>query len=347
MYGSIQHINKLDLALTSVCNAKCLDCARWWVDDESQYHNPADTHANHHWPIDQLKHHLDQLTHIKSILICGNAGDPFAHPQLADICEWMMSRWHAHISIDTNGSLGTDATWQRLAQLDGVEIRFAVDGLDETNHIYRRGVSWPRVKHNILAWHRLGGEAVLKTIDFPWNEPDRHSIQQWANDLGWSWQLDARWSPEMDEFILKQSRTDADIMQWPKDRPEMVWDDDSTWQEHVSRRIDEWQSAGGHIEAECRSYGDWIYINHDHTVWPCCYWANSLYVQDRNSREHLKWMLKDQPPQWNSLDHHELRDIIQSPILQNIEKLWEGNNINSTSMLCIKHCGRCQTEVDA
>lgn len=345
MYQSIQDINKLDLALTSVCNAKCVDCARWWMDTTTQYHNPKDTHANHHWPIEELKSHLDHLTDIRSVLICGNAGDPFAHPQLADICEWMSERWGEslrEISIDTNGSLGNKDTWKRLAVIKQIDIRFAVDGLSETNHIYRRGVPWHRVVHNIELFHSMGGDAVFKTIDFPWNEPDRPYIKQWADKLEWKWILEDRWSPELDNFIMKQHKDNAEIHDWPTHGSEAPMNKDNTpWYELVHRAVESWQRDGGRIDPECKSDGDWIYINHDHTVWPCCYWANSRYTQQSENRLHLEQYLKDQPKHWNSLDHNSLIDIIANPVLQGIEKLWQGTSLETTSMLCISKCGKC------
>ena len=341
MYDRISDIHTLDLAITSVCNAKCMDCARWWVDDEGmQYHNPRDDRANHHWPWETLCEHLAILGNITHVLICGNAGDPMAHPHVADICEWIHAQWPmAHICIDTNGSLGTVETWRRLADIprERISVRFAVDGLEDTNHIYRRNVPWERVKHNITWWFRSRGSGTLKTIDFPWNEPDRDEIREWADDLGWEWQLDARWNPDMDQRIIETSRLDPPIMKW-----EQPLEDGSDWQTPVGQHISKWIAQGKPMQAECRSRGDWLYINHDHRVWPCCYWANAEYTQWERSKKHLQHLQRLAEPTWNSLDHHSLKDIINHPIMRSIDRLWQGKSIHDTSIMCIHQCGGCK-----
>jgi len=338
VYSNISDINQLDLAITSVCNAKCMDCARWWTDEVGHmYHNPADQHANHHWPWQELCGHLDVLTHIKTVLICGNAGDPMSHPHVADVCEFIRNKWpRAWIEIDTNGSLGNTQTWQRLSRLAPIGIRFAVDGLKDTNQIYRRGVPWHRVTHNIDQWHSMGGQAVMKTIDFPWNEKDRSNIKAWAESLGWQWLLESRWHPELDQRIMSHHVFDTDIKQWP-------WpvQPDSPWQESAQQHIDAWVKQNRPMQAECKSNGDWLYINHDHRVWPCCYWANAPYVQWDTQRQHLKHIQRIADPNWNSLDHHSLSNIIQHPILQGMEKLWQGSSVDDTSMTCLEACGGC------
>lgn len=338
VYRKISDIRLVDLALTSVCNARCMDCARWWQRGGRIYHNPMDTHANHHWPWQALCDHLSVLTHVDQVVICGNAGDPMSHPNIADVCEWMCDHWPGvGIEIDTNGSLGTTRTWRRLGRLGNLRIRFAVDGLEDTNHIYRRRVPWHRVMHNINLWHGLGGQGVLKTIDFPWNQHQRGQIARWAHRLGWSWRLDPRWNPDWDEMIQLT----------PKDTPQ-PWKGpihkDRDWKPSVRRQIAQWVSQGRPMAAECKSHGDWLYINHNHKVWPCCYWANSEYVEWHVQKKHLEHVLKVADPKWNSLDHRSLVEIIRHPIFQGIERLWRGSTLDNTSSLCMANCGKCASD---
>lgn len=337
MYSRISDITTLDLAITSVCNARCMDCARWWVDDEgTQYHNPRDDHMNQHWPWRDLCDHMSVLTAVRQVLICGNAGDPMSHANIADICEWITQQWPGvYIEIDTNGSLGTAQTYQRLSQLGTVHFRFAVDGLADTNHIYRRRVPWHRVVNNIKLWHSLGGDATLKTIDFPWNEPDRDQIRAWADGMDWGWRLEPRWNPDIDQRIMNQSDDTPSEWQWPLE-------EGRDWQSAVSDQITRWRAMGQPMQAECKSRsGDWLYINHDHKVWPCCYWSNSEYVQWEVQKKHLQHLQRVADPTWNSLDHRSLTDIIQHPIMQGIERLWHGTDIDNTSSICMAQCGGC------
>jgi MoaA/NifB/PqqE/SkfB family radical SAM enzyme len=316
-----------------------MDCARWWVDDGGRlYHNPADTHTNHHWPWNTLCDHLDVLTHIRSVLIVGNAGDPMSHPNIADVCEWMCRRWpNVTIVLDTNGSLGTADTFRRLRSAGDVAFRFAVDGLEHTNHIYRRRVPWHRVEHNIRQWHDIGGDATLKTIDFPWNEADRPAIKAWADSMGWTWHLDARWNPDIDQKILDQKDEAPGTWPWPLE-------EGRDWRKHVGQQIDRWVAKGRPMRPDCKQQGgDVLYINHDHTVWPCCYWSNSQYVQWEVQKKHIQHMQRQAEPNWNSLDHRSLEDILAHPIMRGVEKFWQGSDIDSTNSICMHQCGGCSS----
>ena len=340
MYHSIDHIHTLDVAITSVCNALCIDCARWWIDDQGQqHHNPRDGHRNHHWPADQLLAHTTPLTNIRTVLITGNAGDPLTHPQLAHIVrQWSLQWPHCHIEIDTNGSVGSTQQWQDLADIPRVQVRFAIDGLEDTNHIYRRSVPWHRVVHNVEQWSALGGDGTLKTIDFPWNLDQRDQIKQWSRQLGFDHIVDQRWNPELDDTILALHRANRSVSDW-----QGTTDPDGDWHTSADRIIQQWIDMGRPMEAECKSgSGEWLYINHDHRVWPCCYWASADYVQWHTQRHQLDHLQRQLPADWNSLDHHSLTDIIQNPLLSQLELLWQGDSVSNTSLTCIDQCGKCR-----
>ena len=52
------------------------------------------------------------------------------------------------IELHTNGGIGSTETWKQLASLVHFS-RFGIDGLEETNHLYRRGVKWSSLMNNI------------------------------------------------------------------------------------------------------------------------------------------------------------------------------------------------------
>lgn len=336
MYESITQITTLDVAITSVCNAHCMDCARWWVDEQGElYDNPLDTHRNQHWPWRRLADHTDVLSNIQRVLITGNAGDPLSHPHIADLVHHWRTQWpHSHIEIDTNGSLGTPETWQRLRDC-AVSVRFAVDGLEHTNHIYRKSVPWHRVVHNIRQWHSLGGDGTLKTIDFPWNAQDRDQIKAWSQQLGFEWLLDHRWQPDLDDRIQLWSRNPNKPQQWSSDH-----NDDEAWQHESEQIIHAWTQQGQPMRPECKDRGDWLYINHDHRVWPCCYWATSGYMQWHTHKRQLEHLQRQADADWNSLDHHSLQEIISHPLLTNLESLWQGTDSNTACLSCVHNCGK-------
>ena len=337
MYESLDRITTLDLAITSVCNAHCPDCARWWWTDQlTQHANPRDHHRNTHWPWRELCDHISVLPNIQRVLIVGNSGDPLTHPHVADIVDECHHQWPtAELHIDTNGSVGTAATWQRLAQCEDLTVTFSVDGLADTNSIYRQGVPWHRVVHNIQQFHQWGGRGEIKTIDWSWNLDQRDQIRDWAHDLGWSWVLTHKWLAETDDFLTEHTNLSK-----PTPWPATLSDQPSWHLTEWQHTVQQWVAQGRPMTPECKQDGDWLYINHDHRVWPCCYWAQAHYLQDYDSHQH-RLLGHTQTHTWNSLDHHSLTDIIQDHRLSQLEQLWQGSHSDDASCVCIRQCGRC------
>lgn len=339
MYQSVGQLTHLDLDLSSVCNAFCWDCNRHWHRRGVQYQNPLLTTINRTYPFDRLISDLDQLTHIRVVDICGNSGDPFSHPDLASIVEWMVQRWPGvYIEIDTNASLGTQETWQRLARLNqNIRVVFGIDGLEDTNHLYRKNVPWHRLWQNLTHYIDQGGRGTWKCIDFPWNEHQRDRMRDLAKERGMLFRLTRRFSPEDDREVLASAEQHK-VGTYPRATRQMPHDE---WTQDVRTIIDQWHTHDLEIDPECRSEGgERIYVNHDHRVWPCCYMATQSYHHCHISRAQWKHVSAEFDPDWNSLDHHTFADIIQHPVFQRLETQWESPDL-STPVVCMTQCGRC------
>ena len=68
-----------------------------------------------------------------------------------------------NIMIHTNGGKGSPNLWRMLAQElkdfpQGV-VTFSIDGLEDTNHLYRRHVVWENLINNVKAFIDNGGLA--------------------------------------------------------------------------------------------------------------------------------------------------------------------------------------------
>ena len=68
-------------------------------------------------------------------------------------------------SVTTNGSIGSRDTWLTLAKED-VEVVFSIDGLHDTNHLYRQDVQWNKIMERVKWFIENGGNATWKFIIF-------------------------------------------------------------------------------------------------------------------------------------------------------------------------------------
>lgn len=84
------------------------------------------------------------FNNLKQIEFGGNYGDPIMHPKFENLIESSKRlRTQAALTIHTSGQRHP-AWWSQLVQsLDAKDtVLFSIDGLEDTNHLYRQGARW-------------------------------------------------------------------------------------------------------------------------------------------------------------------------------------------------------------
>lgn len=165
-------LNTLHLEITTKCNAACPMCSR---NLEGYGVNPNINIKN--MTLNELKTNISVnfIEKIHRIMLCGNFGDPLMNPELILICDYLKSKnQKIKIEVHTNGGVGTVDTWRALASLTHF-CRFGIDGLEDSNHTYRRGVNWNTLMRNIETFISSGGSAEWAYLIFKHN---RHQVEQ-------------------------------------------------------------------------------------------------------------------------------------------------------------------------
>ena len=170
----MQNVNCLHIEASSYCNAHCPGCPR------NGYGYPikglfAQTHLDLH----RYQQILTQFDSVKHISFCGNHGDPMMHPDIAKLCENTQIQYEIH----TNGSIGRLETYVRLAELN-VKLIFGIDGLKNTNHLYRQGVHWDNVMTRLKTFVDAGGHAKWKFIKFQHNMDQVDQAEKLSREIG-------------------------------------------------------------------------------------------------------------------------------------------------------------------
>ena len=114
-------------------------------------------------------------------------GDPCAAPNFIDVCEIFRKRNpNLIISVSTNGGLRTKEFWKKLAEVLGDKGRvvFALDGLKDTNHIYRVNVDFDKVIANATTFIKNGGNAEWQFISFKHNQHQVDEARELSKQLG-------------------------------------------------------------------------------------------------------------------------------------------------------------------
>lgn len=174
-------IRDVHLEISSLCNAACPWCPRtfWGYSYNSGY-------PEVYMTLDQSKKIFsrDFLKQLTSVRVNGNFGDVVMNPQGPDIVEYFRSQnTDLKITINTNGGARNRDFWQRLARANA-QVIFALDGLDDTHHLYRQNTVWSTVIKNAKHFISAGGQATWQMIRFKHNQHQIDLCRQLSTDLG-------------------------------------------------------------------------------------------------------------------------------------------------------------------
>ena len=249
----LENVRVLHLEPTSRCNAACPQCSRFL--DDGITIDPSLQLVD--LPLETVQRVLSTefVLQLKKMFMCGNYGDPAASIHTLQIYDWFREiNPSIELGMNTNGSLKTASWWSEL----GTKIYkekdfciFSIDGLQDTNHIYRRNVNWQRVMANVKSFIAAGGRAHWDMLIFRHNEHQVEQARQLAADMGFA------------EFRCKVSRRFGSIpveyLQPPvKYQPDFHSTDDIT-------------------EISCSAYNERsVYMDYKGNILPCCWIGSSV-----------------------------------------------------------------------
>lgn len=179
----ICNIRSVELEISSFCSARCPLCPR------NVFGYPYENgFTPRNLTLEEVKTILSsdfvrQLDHIK---LEGNLGDFNMNPEAEDIVDYFIScNSSIKIEICTNGAARNKDFWKSLSH-PSVEISFALDGLADTHHLYRKDTRWETVISNASAFIDRGGRAVWKMIKFDHNQHQIEACKKMSEELGFS-----------------------------------------------------------------------------------------------------------------------------------------------------------------
>lgn len=181
----LEKIISIALEVTSYCNIKCPQCGRTSISGEF---NTEYLHLKH-WQVEKIlpNFEIQKLTNLRYVRLEGDNGDALMHPRIAEIIDYF---YHApsqpNIVVFTNGSMRSTQWWSNLGKKypDRLVIQFSIDGLADTNAVYRVGSDYNKIISNAMAFKDAGGIATTRAIIFKHNEHQVEQIYNTARDLG-------------------------------------------------------------------------------------------------------------------------------------------------------------------
>ena len=181
---SYDAIEEYQLEITTYCNAACPQCPRNVNGGKvNPYLNVCHLDSN----IIDKAFPEDLCRRLTQVFFCGSYGDPIMHPDFHKILyDFRDKAPNLHLYLHTNGGVHDKAWWERTALLLGKngKIDFGIDGLEDTNHLYRRNVKFEKVMANAKAFIDAGGKAQWNWLVYKHNEHQIPEAKKLAEEMG-------------------------------------------------------------------------------------------------------------------------------------------------------------------
>jgi sulfatase maturation enzyme AslB (radical SAM superfamily) len=182
----LRDIKVLHIEPTDVCQAACPLCAR---ETDPEFNKS----KKHHLRLDQIQQHFsdEMIANLDKMFMCGNYGDPAAGYYTLDIYNYFRKvNPDIILGMNSNGALQSTFFWHTLGKLFNQPqdyCVFSIDGLEDTNHVYRKNVNWAKLMANARAFISAGGSAHWDMLVYQHNRHQVDACEQLARDMGFKW----------------------------------------------------------------------------------------------------------------------------------------------------------------
>ena len=186
-----EKLSQMHIELTNSCNAACPMCTRFF--GNSPLIRP-DLELGQ-ITLDKFKKYFPKevMDKMEVILFCGVHGDPCVARDVYEICEYIAeTNPNTCVRMNTNGGMRNTEFWSKLGKLFASKengpwswrITFSIDGLKDTNHLYRRNVVWDKLYANVKAYLDTGAQAEWDFLIFKHNEHQLQEAKDLSEELG-------------------------------------------------------------------------------------------------------------------------------------------------------------------
>ena len=352
MYNYKQ-IKTVHLEITSKCNARCPMCARTVCGGKN---NPFLPLVELSLENIQAIFPIDFIRQLNRLYMCGNYGDPIvAEDTLKAFHYFREVNPKIRLDMFTNGSARKEDWWRELAGVVDL-VHFSVDGLEDTNALYRKGTHFPIILKNMKAYLRAGGTAVWDFIVFRHNE---HQVNE-ARDLSMELGFKAFNVKKTGRFFnsVKMEGKDQQVVcnrqgevEYFIERPlnEKYQNKALAREEKLIGKYGSLESYLDQTPIKCKVAGEKsLYISAEGHAFPCCWTAGQLYPWYFKEKSSYMWKLLDELQggiESVNTKAKSLESIVNGPFFQEILlNSWKRPSIRGGKpKCCAKTCG---TEFD-
>ena len=193
-----EEINQVHVELSTHCNARCPMCPRHmrvWSNNNDNGTIPMTrpdlvlesiTYENFvKWFPPEFMQNAHMFT------FCGTHGDPMMCKDVLEITLYVCNAG-CSVTFNTNGGMRDEKFWKELAEILQINttpwahrrVVFSIDGLHDTNHLYRVNVPYEKAMRNAKTYIDAGGQASWDYLIFRHNEHQIEEAHKISKEMG-------------------------------------------------------------------------------------------------------------------------------------------------------------------
>ena len=339
------------MEITQRCQAACPMCDR---NENGGVDNRHITNAE--LSIDDCKKIFspDFIRQLDAMYMCGNLGDPIVARDTLEVFKYFREHnptmW---LSMNTNAGAKTVEWWEELAKVINNKgaVIFSVDGLHDTNHLYRQNVVWDNVERNMRAFINTGGRARWDFLIFKHNE---HQVAE-AEALSKEWGCEKFQKKKSGRFIVASGETSKETHQAQNRKgekttiiakPKSIDNQNIALlkQNEIEKSYGSMRDYYDKCSIKCKAVEkNEIFVTAEGLLMPCCWTAGRMY----------KWWHKDYRIEqiWDHIDaaggkdginiiENSIKDAMSGNLLTSIVDSWNKTSIRDGKLgVCAMKCG--------
>lgn len=310
----VEKPRKIQIELSSMCNALCLGCVR--TDSRNFNHSKEMIPKKQMVSVDTFVKLLssDQMQDVIILEFCGTIDEPLMHPEFLTMLEeaYKINPWYT-IHIHTNAGIRPESDYKKLAEIlqkfkSPHMTLFSIDGVGSSHSVYRQKTDYDKIISNAKAYIQAGGYSVWQFLIFPWNEHEIDEAKRISTVLGFN------------EFHSRHDRSIVTGLGLEKINQRKAENKcgPASYSGSVNDLIDSYAPLND-IDIACNNqeYGMY-FLSYDSRLWPCCFIPNGFLQLQQEKVDFLTQRLYSiYGDDFNDLTKKTVAEILDNDFYKN------------------------------
>jgi hypothetical protein len=230
---------------------------------------------------------------------------------------------------------------------------FSIDGLEDTNEIYRKKVKWDKLMENVQAYIGAGGMASWKWLIFKHNEHQVEEARELAKKLGFV-AFEPIWATRYETTVYNKTKpktTSNNSFNIPREKFDQLTTGEiqlgSAVQDQVQKQLEKVKFDTGVPKIDCKYIKKQrMYLNAKGRIWPCCWTSIWDKFDDFRHMDPLIYPYYEKG--FNDYNKYSMKEIFEHSAWKEMTTAWEVKSTNKFGKqpmnLCHRKCTNSKWE---